>query len=60
MRKAEAVYAETMEELINTLNSWFNLLGSDLKHFKLISVSHCHPTEQHPKYSALIVYEFED
>lgn len=60
MRKAEAVYATTMEELTSILNNWFNLLGNDLKHFKLISVGYSHPTEQHPKYSALIVYEFED
>lgn len=60
MRKAEAVYATTMEELINILNNWFKLLENDLKKFTLISVSHSHPTEKHPKYSALIVYEFED
>lgn len=60
MRKAEAVYATTMEELTSLLNDWFTLLGRELKDFNLISVSHCHPTDQHPKYSALIIYEFKD
>lgn len=57
MRKAQAVYASTMEELIEILNSWFVLLDDELDGFNLISVSHSHPTDQHPKYSALIVYE---
>lgn len=57
MRKAEAVYASTMEELVSTINSWFSLLGDQLEGFEIISISHCHPNEQHPKYSALIVYE---
>ncbi|PUV05877.1 hypothetical protein DCD77_06285 [Acinetobacter baumannii] len=60
MRKAEAVYATTMEELLFLINNWFTLLDKDLKDFNLISVSHCHPTDQHPKYSAVIVYEFKD
>ena len=59
MRKAEAVYASTMEELVSMINSWFSLLGDQLKGFRVVSISHCHPTEQHPKYSALIVYEHE-
>jgi hypothetical protein len=59
MRKAECVYASTMEELIQTLNSWFALLDKDMEGFNLISVSHSHPTEKHPKYSALIVYELK-
>lgn len=57
MRKAEVIYASTMEELVQTLNSWFVLLDQDLQGFNLISVSHSHPTEKHPKYSALIFYE---
>ncbi|MFI8146951.1 hypothetical protein [Acinetobacter sp. ABJ_C5_2] len=60
MRKAEAVYATTMEELIFQINNWFTLLDNELKDFNLICVSHCHPTDQHPKYSAVIVYEFKD
>lgn len=57
MVKVEAIFSETLTELVQNINSWIQILSADLHGFKVISISHSNPNDQHPKYSAVITYE---
>ncbi|WP_151825064.1 hypothetical protein [Acinetobacter bereziniae] len=58
MIKVESMYATTFEELVKNTDGLINVLRAELKGFRIISVSHSNPNETHPKYSTLIVYEY--
>lgn len=57
MIKVESIYATTLIELVQNMNSWIVQLEKDIPGFEVVSISHSNPSETHPKYSALIAYK---